>query len=146
MSKTVSFQTIQFSISTQFSSIWPIDKTLSGATTQDQSGPGNDGGEGVLNIPQSSCMTRTLQSDGLMSYPGLLLRGSYPSKEMLSMYSAAQADWANRGFKKNLIMTGRWGFCILSEISSTHWFYIVINHAFSFYTKNIFLLFRSRKA
>ena len=28
MSKTVLFQTIQFSISTQFSSIWPIDRTL----------------------------------------------------------------------------------------------------------------------
>ena len=26
--KTILFQAIQFSISTQFSSIWPIDKTL----------------------------------------------------------------------------------------------------------------------
>ena len=31
--KTVLFQTIQFCINTEFSSIWPIDKTLSGATT-----------------------------------------------------------------------------------------------------------------
>ena len=31
--KTVLFQTIQFSTSIQFSSIWPIDRTLSGATT-----------------------------------------------------------------------------------------------------------------
>ena len=31
--KTVLFQVIQFSISTQFSSIWPIDRSLSGATT-----------------------------------------------------------------------------------------------------------------
>ena len=31
--KTILFQAIQFSISTQFSSIWPIDRTLSGATT-----------------------------------------------------------------------------------------------------------------
>ena len=30
--KTVLFQTIQSSISTQFNSIWPIDRTLSGAT------------------------------------------------------------------------------------------------------------------
>ena len=35
--KTVLIQTIQFSISTQFSSIWPIDRILSGATTQGQS-------------------------------------------------------------------------------------------------------------
>ena len=32
--KTPLFQAIQFSISTQFSSIWPIDMTLSGATTR----------------------------------------------------------------------------------------------------------------
>ena len=36
MLKSVLFQTIQFSISTQFSSIWPIDRTLSGATIPDQ--------------------------------------------------------------------------------------------------------------
>ena len=50
MWKTVPFQTIQFSISTQFSSIWPTDRTLSGATTPDQSEPGSDGNEGVLSI------------------------------------------------------------------------------------------------
>ena len=43
--KTVLFQTIQFCISAQFSSIWPIDRTLSGATTPSQSGPGSDGNE-----------------------------------------------------------------------------------------------------
>ena len=32
--KTVLFQTIQFSVIKQFCSIWPNDKTLSGATTQ----------------------------------------------------------------------------------------------------------------
>ena len=31
--KNVLFQAIQFSLSTQFSSIWPIDRSLSGATT-----------------------------------------------------------------------------------------------------------------
>ena len=40
ISKTVLFLTIQFFISTQFSSIWPIDRTLSGATTPGQTGPG----------------------------------------------------------------------------------------------------------
>ena len=49
--KTVLFQAIQFSISAQFSSIWPIDRTLSGATTPGQSGPGSDGNTGVLRIP-----------------------------------------------------------------------------------------------
>ena len=34
----------------QFSSIWPIDKAVSGATTPGQSGPGSVGNEGVLRI------------------------------------------------------------------------------------------------
>ena len=37
--KTVLLQTIQFSISTQFSSIWPINRALSGVTTPGQSRP-----------------------------------------------------------------------------------------------------------
>ena len=41
-------------MSTQFSSIWPIDRTLSGAATSGQSGSGRDDNEGVLRIPQSS--------------------------------------------------------------------------------------------
>ena len=60
---TVLFQTIQFSISIQFSSIWPTDRTLSGATTLDQSGPGNDGNKGVLCIPQNSIITGTSSWD-----------------------------------------------------------------------------------
>ena len=60
----------------QFSSIWPTDRTLSSAATPGQCGPGNDGNEGVLRIPQSSCNTRTSPSDCLVSYPGHLLRAS----------------------------------------------------------------------
>ena len=37
-----------FSISTQFSSFWPIDKTQSDATTPCYSGPGGEGGEGSV--------------------------------------------------------------------------------------------------
>ena len=66
--KTVPFQTIQFSISTQFSSIWPIGRTLSGSTTPGQSEPDSDGSEGVLCIPLS--ITRTSPSDYLESYTG----------------------------------------------------------------------------
>ena len=46
------FQVIQFNISTEFSSIWPIDRLLSEATTPGQSGRGGDGNEGVPRIPQ----------------------------------------------------------------------------------------------
>ena len=57
MSKTDLFLKIQLSISTQFSSICDIDRTLSGTTTPVHSGPGSDGNEGVLCIPQSSGIT-----------------------------------------------------------------------------------------
>ena len=66
--KTVLFLVIQFSISTQFSSIWPIDRTLSSATTPSQSGPGSDGNEGVPRIPQSSGITRASPSYCLVLY------------------------------------------------------------------------------
>ena len=57
ISKSVLFQAIHFSISSQFSSIWPIEKILSGATTLGQRRPGSNGNEGVLHIPQSSSIT-----------------------------------------------------------------------------------------
>ena len=55
---TVLFQAIPFSIITQLSSIWPIDRTLSGAASPGQSWPWCDGNEGVLRIPQSSIITK----------------------------------------------------------------------------------------
>ena len=76
------FRTIQFSINMQFkyknsklskpwfSSIWPIDRTLSGVTTPGQSGPGSNGNKGVLCIPQSSSNLGTSPPDCLVSYPG----------------------------------------------------------------------------
>ena len=41
------------------SSIQPIDRALSGATTLGQSGPGSNGNEGVLCIPQGPSITGT---------------------------------------------------------------------------------------
>ena len=63
MARTVLFQTIQFSMNTQFSSILPIDRTLSGATTPEQSEPQSDGNEGVL-----------LHSANLQQYWNLTIR------------------------------------------------------------------------
>ena len=65
-------------------------------TTPGQSGPGNDGNEGVLRIPQSSSIAGTSPSDCLVSYAGhsLVGGGSYPSAEVQSVYSTAPADWA----------------------------------------------------
>ena len=50
--QTILFQTILFSISRQFSSIWSIDMTQTGATTLGYSGPWSDGIKRVLRIPQ----------------------------------------------------------------------------------------------
>ena len=77
--KTVLSQAIQFSITTQFSFIWLVDRTLSGATTPGQSRPGSNGNEGVLCIPQSSSITGTSPSDCVVPYPGHSLRGCFTS-------------------------------------------------------------------
>ena len=70
---------------------------LSGATTPGQSGPGSDGNEGLLRIPQSSSTAGTSSSDCLVSYLGHSFGGgSYPSAEVQPVYSTAPADWANR--------------------------------------------------
>ena len=77
-----SIQTIQFSISTQLSSIWPIDRTLSDSTTPVQSGPWSKGNDEVLCIPQSSNTTGAQPSDCLVSYQGHLLEESYTFAKM----------------------------------------------------------------
>ena len=104
--KTALFQSIQFIISTQFkcqncsisnitlfSSIWPIDTTLSCATISGYCGPRNDGNEGVLLFPQISSVTGTSPLDFLVSYTGHLLGESYPSAEIQLVYSTSAADW-----------------------------------------------------
>ena len=89
----------------QFSSIQPIDGVLPGTTTPGQSGPGRDGNEGVLCIPQSSSITRTSSWDCLVSYPGHSLEvGSHPSAEVHSVYSTAPADRAS--FAQSVIYSG----------------------------------------
>ena len=83
----------------QFSSIWPIDRTLSGATTLGQSGPEGNGNEGMLCIPQSSSITGTSPSDNLVLYPGHSLEvGSYSPAEVQLVYSTALANWASPNY------------------------------------------------
>ena len=90
----VLFQTIQFSKTTLFISIWPTDRTLSCATTLGQSAPGSDSNKEVICILQSSSITGASQLDCLVSYPGHSLGESYPSAEIQSVYSTAPEDWA----------------------------------------------------
>ena len=55
-SQTVLIQTIQFSISIHFSSIYPIDRALSGSTIPGQSGPGSNGIEGRSTFPKAPAL------------------------------------------------------------------------------------------
>ena len=93
MSKTVLFQTIQFTISTEFSSVWPKDRTLSSAVTLCLSRPVSNGNKRIPFIPQSSSITGASPSDCLVSYPGQSLRECYPSAEMQSVYSTVSGEW-----------------------------------------------------
>ena len=68
------------------SSIWPIDKALSGATTPDQSGPGSDGNEGSSLFKPHHALCHIQDT--------CWGRGSYPSAEMQSAYSPVAADVA----------------------------------------------------
>ena len=67
MSKTVLFQTIQFRISTQFSLIWDIDRTLSSATTRGKSGIGNGVGNPALLESHHQIVLRHIQDTRLGS-------------------------------------------------------------------------------
>ena len=99
---SVLFQTIQFSMSTQFTSIKPINRALSGATIPGQIGPGSNGNEGVLCIPQTPSITGTSPSDffSVISRTLVCEEGSYNSAEVQSVYSTAAAYCAinDQGF------------------------------------------------
>ena len=97
--KTVLFQAIEFSISTQLISIQPIDRDLSGNTTPGQSGSRRDGNEEVLRIPQSPSITGTSPSDCLVHTQDTRCGGgAYPSAEKQSVYCTSPADRATECF------------------------------------------------
>ena len=79
-------------------STWPIDRTLSGATTPGQSGPGYDGNEGVLHIPESSSITGASLSDCLVSYLGHLFGEVLPLyRDGIGVfYSPKWLGWKNK--------------------------------------------------
>ena len=68
--------------------IWPIDGTLSSATTLSQSGPGSNDTEGVLQ----NSGTGALPSDAVLCHiQDTHWGGFYPSIEMQLVYSTAPA-------------------------------------------------------
>ena len=95
MLKTVLYQTIQFSISTQFYLTHRSDPI-----SCYQSGPRSKGNKEVLCILQRTSITGASLSDCLVSYPGYSLGESYPPVEMKLMYSTAPVDKATPIVKK----------------------------------------------
>ena len=69
--------------------VWNRTRTRLDATTQVLIGPGSNGNEGLLCIPQSSSIIWASPSDFLVSYPGYSLGESYSSAEKQSVYSTA---------------------------------------------------------
>ena len=107
--------------STQFSSILPIARAPSGATTPGQCRTGSGRNEGVFHIPQSSSITGTLLSDWLTLYPGHLLGESYLPLEVQAMYSTEPSRLSNCWFSSVL-----WHInpCRLFNVSSSLYIYI----------------------
>ena len=68
--------------------------TLSGATTLSQGGPGSDGSDGVLSIPQSFSITGAFTIRLFSVISRTLIGESYPSAEKQSVYSTAPTNWA----------------------------------------------------
>ena len=98
--KTDPFQEIQFSVITEFSFIWPIDRTLSGATTPVLSGPGSDVSEGVLHVSQSFSFTGISPSDFFSVISRTLVRGVLPlCREAVDVfYSTSRLDNLNKDY------------------------------------------------
>ena len=87
----VLFQAIQFNVSTQVSSIWSIDRTLSDTTTQGQSEPGSDGNEGVLCIPKFQHHWN-LTSNGAVGYTDCVSAERQDPTNKCPEYDTKQSD------------------------------------------------------
>ena len=92
--KTVLFQVIQFCISTQFRSICPIDRTLSGATSPGRVDLGAMAMKSASHSPKlQHYLNLPIRLFSVISRT-IVVGGSYPSAEVRSVYSTAPADWA----------------------------------------------------
>ena len=77
--KTVLFQVIQFSISTQFSSIQPIDRVPPGATTPGHGGPRAMAKKGCSVFPKAPALLQPHHQIVQCSFQDTSWRGSYSS-------------------------------------------------------------------
>ena len=111
-----------------------MNKTLSGATISGQSGPGCNGNEVVLRIPQSSSITGTSPSDCFISKTLVAEgKGSYHPAEKQSVYSIAPAFSVYDAKSKKTVSILVWVGLVL-------WY---INNCRLFNAKSISLLINS---
>ena len=89
-SQTVLNQTIQFRISMQFSSIWPIDRNLSEARVD----LGVMAMNGCTTFPKAPILLEPHNQIFSVISRTFVGRWSYSSAEVQSMYSTAPANWA----------------------------------------------------
>ena len=116
MTKTFLFQAIPFCMSTQFTSIWPIERTLLGSTSPGQCGHWCDGNQGVLSITLHSCITDASSLDRLVSIQDIRGGEFLPCEEIQSVYSITPADW----------VVHLYGFNYSNKTLIIIWFHIVI--------------------
>ena len=122
MSKTARFQTIQFRVTTLFSTIWPIKNILSGATTPDQSRPRSDGNSGILQIPHCSHISGASALDFFVSYNWTLVCGEVlPLCREAGCVFCSPADWATLKREKKV----RCGFISFFNVISTFITYLI---------------------
>ena len=119
---TVLFQTIQFSISTLFSSIYPIDRAYPVLSLRPKVELEAIAIEGVLRIIQNSRITGASPSYCLMSYPGHSLGKSSPSAKRQSVYSTAPADCGSYKSSGNIEFHIATAICRHQERKWTVWY------------------------
>ena len=124
--------TIQFGIiHLSNSSIWPIEGTLTGTTTLDQSEPGNNGNEEVLHIPQNfrteaspirwfSLMPRTLIGRGVLSFCRDVVDVFYSPSQLscLTMWTATNFTFLT----SKLYMLACYSNCTFIRELNVQWF------------------------
>ena len=125
--KIVLFRTIQLSMSMQFSSIWPIDRNLTGATSPGQSGPGSDSNEEVLSILQISSISAASPSDCLVSYPGHSLEGVLPLyRETVGVFYCL-SRLGQRILVEGVLLLYKDAASVFYSLSRLAWYYLCEN-------------------
>ena len=122
-------------------SIGPIDKTIR-CYHSGSDGPGSNGNEGVVNIPQNS-KVRTLPSDGLISYLWYLLGVLLFFRNAVSVFYSdswlGYLEMEKRWIQTNSVLLKNWP-CVASCSCKMVWLYIYIYIYIYIYNNRLHLI------